>query len=120
MAWQHFIMSEFACKHCSQVILLYLPDLAGVLERIREAVGGKPVIINSGYRCPTHNKAVGGAPASQHLAGKAADIRSSVGYAALAKAADQALGSRGAVLQYPKRNFVHVDIRPGKSRAVME
>lgn len=35
---------------------------------------GKPIHINSGYRSPEHNKAVGGAPTSQHVKGEAADI----------------------------------------------
>jgi len=36
------------------------------LQRLRD-VFGKPITISSGYRCPAHNAAVGGAPASQHL-----------------------------------------------------
>lgn len=35
------------------------------------------IIVNSGYRCQTLNKAVGGAKTSQHLTGCAADIRCS-------------------------------------------
>lgn len=35
---------------------------------------GKPISINSGYRCPELNKAVGGVGTSQHLRGEAADI----------------------------------------------
>lgn len=35
---------------------------------------GKPVRIRSGFRCPELNKAVGGAPTSQHTLGEAADI----------------------------------------------
>ena len=37
--------------------------------------GDDPVIINSGYRSPVVNKAVGGVPTSNHLTGCAADIR---------------------------------------------
>ena len=37
--------------------------------------GDDPVIINSGYRAPAVNKAVGGVPTSNHLTGCAADIR---------------------------------------------
>ncbi len=37
--------------------------------------GNDPIIINSGYRSPEVNKAVGGAPNSNHLTGCAADIR---------------------------------------------
>lgn len=51
-----------------------LKRLAAFLEQVR-ALLGKPVIINSGYRSPVVNKAVGGQPASQHTKGCAADIR---------------------------------------------
>lgn len=44
-----------------------------VLDPLREAFG-KPIIVNSGYRCPELNKAVGGAKTSQHVKGLAADI----------------------------------------------
>ena len=45
-----------------------------VLDPLR-AQYGKPIKVNSGYRCPLKNKAVGGASQSQHIAGEAADIR---------------------------------------------
>ena len=44
-----------------------------VLDPAREALG-KPVVVNSGFRCPLHNKTVGGACNSQHVKGEAADI----------------------------------------------
>ncbi len=44
-----------------------------VLDPLREAWGG-PIRVNSGYRCPQLNKAVGGTPGSQHQRGEAADI----------------------------------------------
>ncbi len=44
-----------------------------VLEKIRIHFG-RPVVINSGFRGPKLNKAVGGAKTSQHLTGQAADI----------------------------------------------
>ena len=43
-----------------------------VLQPLRDA-WGKPIHINSGYRCPALNKAVGGVPTSQHVRGQAAD-----------------------------------------------
>lgn len=46
-----------------------------VLQPLRNTLG-KAIIINSGYRSPELNKAVGGVPTSQHLKGQAADIRS--------------------------------------------
>ena len=45
-----------------------------VLDPLREAYG-KPIIVNSGFRCEKLNKAVGGASTSQHRFGQAADIR---------------------------------------------
>jgi len=44
-----------------------------VLDPLRDAWGG-PIRVNSGYRCPALNKAVGGTPGSQHQRGEAADI----------------------------------------------
>lgn len=44
-----------------------------VLDPLREA-WGRPLYVNSGYRSPTLNKAVGGKSKSQHLTGQAADI----------------------------------------------
>lgn len=44
-----------------------------VLDPLREA-WGRPIYINSGYRCPKLNKAVGGSVTSHHMRGMAADI----------------------------------------------
>ncbi|WP_300829507.1 D-Ala-D-Ala carboxypeptidase family metallohydrolase [uncultured Rikenella sp.] len=44
-----------------------------LLDPIRAAWGG-PIAVNSGYRCPKLNSAVGGVSTSQHLKGEAADI----------------------------------------------
>lgn len=45
-----------------------------VLDPARERLGA-PISVNSGYRCPALNKAVGGAATSQHMRGQAADLR---------------------------------------------
>ena len=55
-------------------IFCNLQKLAETLEQVR-MIFGKPIHINSGYRCPALNKAVGGVRNSAHLAGFAADIR---------------------------------------------
>lgn len=44
-----------------------------VLQPLRDAMG-KPMRVNSGYRGPEANKAVGGSSTSQHCKGEAADI----------------------------------------------
>ena len=48
-------------------------ELIEILTEIREHYR-KPLIINSGYRCPTHNKKVGGSANSQHTKGSAVDF----------------------------------------------
>ncbi len=45
-----------------------------VLDPLRRQFG-KPIYVNSGYRCPQLNKLVGGSVRSQHMRGEAADIR---------------------------------------------
>lgn len=44
-----------------------------VLAPAREKLG-KPITVNSGYRCQVHNRAVGGVANSQHMRGEAADL----------------------------------------------
>lgn len=44
-----------------------------VLDPLREAYG-KPITVNSGFRCPALNKAVKGSVTSDHMTGRAADI----------------------------------------------
>jgi zinc D-Ala-D-Ala carboxypeptidase len=56
-------------------ILNNIQDLARHLETLRIAkFNGSAIDINSGFRTVAHNKKIGGAPNSQHLVGKAADI----------------------------------------------
>ena len=58
----------------SQQVINNLTALVdNVLDPLREAWDA-PIHVNSGYRCKALNKAVGGAPASQHMLGEAADI----------------------------------------------
>jgi len=85
------------------------------LEELRRAIGNRPIIINSGYRCPTHNKKVGGAKNSQHLYGKAADIRvNGMNPRTLEKYADTVFANGGVGMG--GQNFVHVDTRGHRAR----
>jgi uncharacterized protein YcbK (DUF882 family) len=52
-----------------------LKRLAGLLQQVKTAVGGKPVMINSGFRSKQVNDSVGSKDSSQHRTGCAADIR---------------------------------------------
>lgn len=67
----HFSNTELACHHCH--LNNCKQELVDMLEQFRTAVG-KPITINDAYRCPQHNKDIGGAIRSQHVLGMAADV----------------------------------------------
>lgn len=69
---ENFKAKEFKCNHCDDVLID--KDLVDQLEIFRTAIGKKPIIITSGYRCPAHNRVVGGASSSLHLKGRAVDL----------------------------------------------
>ena len=52
-----------------------LKRLAALLQQVKTAVGGKPVMINRGFRSKQVNDSVGSKDSSQHRLGCAADIR---------------------------------------------
>jgi hypothetical protein len=52
-----------------------LVRLANFLEQVKVALGGKPVMVNSAFRCKEVNDAVGSKDTSQHRLGCAADVR---------------------------------------------
>ena len=52
-----------------------LNRLASFLEQVKTVLGGKPVMINSAFRCKQVNDAVGSKDTSQHRIGCAADLR---------------------------------------------
>ena len=75
---KNFTLHEFKCK-CGQCCIpaeakdniMVLVDR--VLDPARQKLG-RPIHVNSGYRCEAHNRQVGGAPNSQHTKGEAADL----------------------------------------------
>ena len=52
-----------------------LQRLAQLLEQVKEAIGGKPVMVNSAFRSKAVNDAVGSSDKSQHRLGCACDFR---------------------------------------------
>jgi uncharacterized protein YcbK (DUF882 family) len=52
-----------------------LERLALFLEQVKEVLGGKPIMVNSAFRCKQVNDAVGSKDSSQHRMACAADIR---------------------------------------------
>lgn len=109
----NFRVKEFACTDGSDPIFIDT-ELVKVLQKIRNHFG-KSVTITSAYRTPTKNKAVGGQTYSQHLYGKAADIKvKGVTPKKVASYANTILPKSGGIGTY--RTFVHVDVRTTKSR----
>ena len=109
----HFRLGEFASKDGSDKVLVD-DDLVELLEQIREAAGGA-VTINSGYRSPEHNAAVGGVSSSQHLYGRAADIVvEGASPLLVGQIAEYYLGRQGGIGVY--KSFTHVDTRAIRSR----
>lgn len=69
---KNFSPSEFKCK-CGCNTNLAQQELVNRLQRVRDKIN-QPIKINSAYRCPEHNKAVGGKENSAHVKGLAVDI----------------------------------------------
>ena len=116
---KHFSESEFWCRgqeqgtcNCNHSIYIE-PRLIAMLEKLREVCGNRPLYINSGYRCPQHNAAIGGVPDSQHCLGTAADVARPEGitFEQFKKCVEQ-LPFDGIGF-YPYDDFIHVDIREG-------
>jgi uncharacterized protein YcbK (DUF882 family) len=105
---EHFSERELACHHCG--VNGVVQELVDALEALR-ALLGVPVTVNDAYRCPAHNAAVGGAPHSQHVLGRAADIQVQGKTAReLYGAALQVLEVRGLGVDDHKQ-YLHLDVR---------
>ena len=72
----NFMSYEFACKGliCCGGSVPMNPALVASLQLFRDYVDA-PVVINSGFRCITHNVEIGGTQGSQHTFGRAVDIK---------------------------------------------
>lgn len=69
--WKNFTEEELSCSHCGEFGCE--EDAVDTLQKMRDILG-KPMVINSAYRCPEHNAAVGGSKNSYHKKGMAFDI----------------------------------------------
>lgn len=67
----HFKAKEFACSHCGELIIN--SELVDKIEQLRMVMNA-PIQVTSAYRCPTHNRCVGGSSSSFHIKGMALDI----------------------------------------------
>ena len=110
---EHFDASEFVCHCCGRGAEKISPRLIELLEKLRANIGGLPLHINSGYRCPKHNAEVGGVDNSQHVLGTAADVAvpSALNIEQFKWYIQQLPFDWAGV--YRQDNFIHVDVRDG-------
>lgn len=117
----NFSLEEFKCKDGSEIpndVLPNIIELANNLQVLRDAIG-KSITINSGYRSPKYNAKIGGVKDSQHVKGKASDLRvSGMTPKELAEVIEELIKRKkmkeGGIGIYP--NFTHYDIRGTKAR----
>ena len=103
---KNFTSDEFECPCCGKNIVKGL--LVDKLQQLRDLIN-KPIIITSGYRCPLHNKKVGGYSKSPHIDGLAVDIKvGGISPLDLAFIANMIGNIRLGI--YP--NHLHIDIKP--------
>jgi len=118
---KNFKRREFECKcGCEMPLEVYenVIKLAGQLQTLRDYLG-RPIKINSAYRCPKHNAKCNGSSRSQHLLGKAADItiqslKPIEVYAIIEDLIDFGVMLQGGLGLYD--TFVHYDIRKTRAR----
>lgn len=114
---ENFSSLEFDCHGsgcCSETIIN--PKLVEYVQKIRDHFG-KSITVTSGYRCPVHNKRIGGATGSRHSKGDAADIVvQGVTPREVAKYAES-IGIKGIGLYETSADgyFTHIDTRDKKS-----
>ena len=80
----HFTLSELKKSVTADKLginnnipLSIIPNIEILINQVLNPIAefmDTPIFVNSGYRCPLLNKAVGGVPGSQHVVGQAADI----------------------------------------------
>ena len=76
---EEFIVSETAARQGIDNTpkgenLANVERTAETMEKVRTRLGGKPILISSGFRSPQVNAAVGGASNSAHMSGLAVDF----------------------------------------------
>lgn len=114
---RHFQAGEFMPHDSSYRYLRVSPHLVEVLEKIRTALGDRPLTIHSAYRPPAYNRQVGGVSNSAHIDGLAADISvADISTERLRQVCEQIIGDSGGVGYYPSQQFCHIDVRGYNAR----
>lgn len=114
----HFNAREFRCSCGKSHETLLASELVDRLEALYTALNCSKIIVTSGYRCPDHDKAVGGTSSGQHTKGTAADVccygqdgQPISSKTVCCKAQD--LGFGGIANITAAYQFTHLDVRTG-------
>jgi len=118
---KNFSKLEFDCKcgcEMPKKVLDNVQKLASQLQVLRDEVGVS-IKINSAYRCPKHNKSIGGVNNSQHILGKASDVviigfEPSKTFELISELIHKGDMLEGGLGKY--KTFTHYDIRKTKAR----
>lgn len=112
----NFKVRELVCHCCGAEGIT--DDLVFHLQMVHDLLPlHRVMIINSGYRCPGHNKAVGGSVDSAHTKGLAADIKcDDSGYRFLLI---KALVKVGFTRIGIGKDFIHCDLDKDKAQNVI-
>lgn len=120
MITKNFSIEEFQCKcgcDMPEFVKKNVIELAENLQIIRDEVGR--LDLTNAYRCKDHNSDVGGSTSSQHLVGKAADVKSkSIKPKEMAQIVNDLMKNEkiktGGIGIY--NTFTHIDIRGVRAR----
>lgn len=94
---------------------------AEFLEVVREALGGAPLQVTSGYRPPDYNASVGGSPTSSHQEGLAADViplNSATMYENYLALSGANLPAFDQIIYYPAQGHIHIGLGAALRREV--
>ena len=115
---KHLTWNELACKdgtpYPEEWRLNRAIQLAEIFEEIRFTCSGKSIKVLSAYRTPEWNHKIGGARHSQHMEGRALDLKSPdnmslIAFYHIIKELASVMSIKG-LGKY--KTFVHIDIRP--------
>lgn len=113
----HFNCREFKCKCTNSHDYKISLELITMLEKLYETLNCTKIIINSGFRCPSHDKHVGGNGSGKHTEGVAADIvcynKNGVINSKIVCCIASDIGFTGVANISSRYQAVHVDIRTG-------
>lgn len=111
--WKSFSPAEVASRGDGSIKISRA--LMDKLQALRTRLGA-PILINSAYRDPVHNRKVGGAKDSFHMRGLAIDCSMANHDPQAFEAAALACGFTGFGFYPPKHgNFIHLDIGPART-----